>query len=68
MATKTPKTVRPKPEVPFQGRIGRTTNDSKPDFLGASATFGGSIDMPNFQRLADSGLRYNTFHTTAPRR
>lgn len=33
--------------------------------FGATSTFGGPIDTPNFQRLADSGLRYNTFHTTA---
>jgi arylsulfatase A-like enzyme len=33
--------------------------------FGASSTFGGPIATPNFQRLADSGLRFNTFHTTA---
>jgi arylsulfatase A-like enzyme len=33
--------------------------------FGASSTFGGPIQTPNFQRIADSGLRYNTFHTTA---
>jgi arylsulfatase A-like enzyme len=33
--------------------------------FGASSTFGGPIDTPNFQRLADQGLRYNSFHTTA---
>jgi arylsulfatase len=33
--------------------------------FGASSTFGGPINTPNFQRLADTGLRYNTFHTTA---
>ncbi|MES2223228.1 MAG: arylsulfatase [Acidobacteriota bacterium] len=33
--------------------------------FGASSTFGGPIDTPNFQRLADNGLRYNMFHTTA---
>ena len=33
--------------------------------FGASSTFGGPIETPNFQRLADSGLRYNMFHTTA---
>ena len=33
--------------------------------FGASSTFGGPIQTPNFQRLADSGLRYNRFHTTA---
>ncbi|HEY6384250.1 MAG TPA: arylsulfatase [Candidatus Acidoferrum sp.] len=33
--------------------------------FGASSTFGGPIDTPTFQRLADNGLRYNMFHTTA---
>src|SRR5215475_13895471 len=33
--------------------------------FGASSTFGGPIETPNFQRIADAGLRYNTFHTTA---
>ena len=31
----------------------------------ASKTFGGIINMPTLQSLADSGLRYNRFHTTA---
>jgi len=79
--------VLPKPETPFQGKIGRTVKDSTPDFpkgveapkgapnvlliltddvgFGASSPFGGPIEMPNLQRLAESGLRYNTFHTTA---
>jgi arylsulfatase len=80
-------TVLPRPEQEFNGVIGRTVKDSKPDFpkgieapkdapnvlliltddvgFGASSTFGGPIQTPNFQRLADSGLRYNMFHTTA---
>ena len=33
--------------------------------FGASSTFGGPIQTPNFQRLADSGLRYTKYHTTA---
>ena len=33
--------------------------------FGASSVFGGPIQTPNFQRLADRGLRYNMFHTTA---
>jgi arylsulfatase len=33
--------------------------------FGASSTFGGPIQTPNFQRIADSGIRYNEFHTTA---
>jgi arylsulfatase A-like enzyme len=33
--------------------------------FGASSPFGGPIQTPTLQRLADTGLRYNTFHTTA---
>jgi arylsulfatase len=31
----------------------------------AASTFGGPIETPTLQRLADEGLRYNRFHTTA---
>ena len=31
----------------------------------ADSTFGGPIPTPTFDRLAKTGLRYNTFHTTA---
>jgi arylsulfatase len=33
--------------------------------FGASSTFGGPVDTPNFDRLASEGLRYTRFHTTA---
>src|ERR1700680_4946963 len=33
--------------------------------FGASSTFGGPVQTPTLQRLADDGLRFNTFHTTA---
>ncbi|WP_336881285.1 arylsulfatase [Rhodococcus globerulus] len=33
--------------------------------FGATSPFGGPIDMPTAQRLADHGLKYNRFHTTA---
>ena len=33
--------------------------------FGNPSTFGGSIDTPNYTRLADGGLRYNRFHVTA---
>jgi arylsulfatase A-like enzyme len=33
--------------------------------FGAPATFGGPIHTPTLQRLAQDGLRYNNFHTTA---
>ncbi len=33
--------------------------------FGSSSTFGGPCDTPNFEKLANSGLRYNRFHNTA---
>ena len=33
--------------------------------FGATSTFGGAINTPTFDRLANSGLRFNRFHTTA---
>ena len=33
--------------------------------LGATTTFGGPINTPTMDALADNGLRYNNFHTTA---
>ena len=33
--------------------------------FGASATFGGPISTPTLDRLAQNGLRYTQFHTTA---
>ncbi|MGR8932985.1 MAG: arylsulfatase [Gammaproteobacteria bacterium] len=33
--------------------------------FGQSSAFGGPIRMPTVERLADNGLRYNRFHTTA---
>src|SRR5262249_50401322 len=39
--------------------------------FGAASTFGGPINTPTLERLAQNGLRYNEFHTTAlcsPRR
>jgi hypothetical protein len=37
------------------------------DDVGFSAmeSFGGSIETPNLKRIADSGLTYTNFHTTA---
>src|SRR5260370_8868080 len=34
--------------------------------FGQSSAFGGPIHMPTVERLANAGLRYNEFHTTAP--
>jgi arylsulfatase A-like enzyme len=33
--------------------------------FGGPSTFGGPIQTPTLDKLADSGLRYNNFHTTA---
>src|SRR5258708_7071822 len=33
--------------------------------FGQSSAFGGPVQMPTVERLANSGLRYNEFHTTA---
>ena len=33
--------------------------------FGQFSTFGGGIPSPTIQKLADEGLRYNRFHTTA---
>jgi len=33
--------------------------------IGATSTFGGPINTPTMDRLANNGLRYNNFHTTA---
>lgn len=33
--------------------------------FGATSTFGGPISTPTFDRLANNGLKYNRFHTTA---
>jgi len=32
--------------------------------FGQTSTFGGPVNTPTLQRLADEGLRYNRFHTT----
>ena len=33
--------------------------------FGSSSAFGGPVNTPNFERLAEGGLRYSRFHTTA---
>lgn len=33
--------------------------------FGHSSAFGGPVQMPNLERIANQGLRYNGFHTTA---
>jgi arylsulfatase A-like enzyme len=77
----------PIPEKKFEGTLGRTEDESKPDKpviitppegapnvvivllddvgFGASDVFGGPVPMPALAEVADEGLRYNAFHTTA---
>jgi arylsulfatase len=33
--------------------------------FGALSVFGGLIETPNLERIANNGLRYTQFHTTA---
>ena len=33
--------------------------------FGQTSVFGGPVNTPTLQKLADEGLRYNRFHTTA---
>ena len=55
-----PAPVKPPPEAPNILLI--MTDDVG---FGASSTFGGPIPTPNFTRLAEQGLRYPQFNTTA---
>jgi arylsulfatase A-like enzyme len=79
--------ILPLPQPFFQGKIGSTYPESKPDFpapiaapekapnvllvllddvgFAQASTFGGLVETPNLTRLAEKGLRYNQFHTTA---
>jgi arylsulfatase A-like enzyme len=61
------------PPLP-QANAGKEGEDRKPNILiimlddvgfGQTSTFGGPAHTPNLQELADNGLSYNTFHTTA---
>ena len=77
----------PKPDPAFNGKIGASRDDSKPDWpqrpkahagapnvilillddvgFGAPSVFGGPIDTPALQKLADNGILYNRFHVNA---
>ncbi|WP_417736477.1 sulfatase-like hydrolase/transferase [Rosistilla oblonga] len=81
------RTRLPIPFSPFEGKIGKTYEESKSDWqepvaaphgapnvivillddvsFGQTSTFGGLIPVPNLDKLASEGLRYNRFHTTA---
>ena len=59
-----------KPPLPFNV----TAPEDAPNVLivmiddmgfGSASTFGGPINTPTMDKLADDGLRYNNFHTTA---
>ncbi len=71
----------------FKGVIGRTIEESVPDWpepaspragspnvvfillddtgFGHFGCYGSDVDTPNFDRLAENGIRYSNFHTTA---
>ncbi len=60
----------PKPEPPFSV----SAPEGAPNVVvvliddigfGATSTFGGPIATPTFDKLAENGLRFNRFHTTA---
>jgi arylsulfatase len=77
----------PPPPVPFGGKIGDTSAQSKPYWpprvtppqgapnvllimtddagYGVASTFGGVIPTPSLDRLAQNGLRYTNFNSTA---
>ena len=77
----------PAPPQKFEGKIGKTTADSKPFWpatiaprksapnvlliitddagYGVPSTFGGVIPTPALDRIAENGLRYTNFHSTA---
>lgn len=59
------------PPLP-QANVGKEGEDRKPNILiimlddvgfGHTSTFGGPVQTPKLQELADNGLSYNTFHT-----
>lgn len=74
------------PLKPFQGKIGKTLEETQqvwpqrvkakegsPNVVwillddvgfGATSAFGGLIETPNFEKLANNGIRYSNFHTT----
>ncbi|MDZ4658730.1 MAG: arylsulfatase [Bythopirellula sp.] len=86
-ATAGTATSLPQPDPAFQGKIGKTHQDSTPNFpqpvraakgspnvlliilddvgFGMCSTFGGPVPTPHMDKLANNGLRYNRFHTTA---
>ena len=77
----------PAPPQEFGGKIGKTTDESKPYWpatitpkegapnvlliitddagYGVASTFGGVIPTPALDRIAENGLRYTNFHSTA---
>ncbi len=87
MGQKPARDSLPIPDPAFQGKIGRTYEDSTPNYpqpveapkgspnvllillddvgFGMCSPFGGSVETPNLQKLADKGLTYTRFHTTA---
>lgn len=55
----------PRPATPPQGAPNVVLIILDDVGFGAASTFGGPIPTPNFDRLAERGLKYTQFHTTA---
>ena len=76
------------PNVPFNGKIGKTVKETKTDYpahnpvaqlgapnvvwillddtgFGVSSAFGGLVETPAMDYLAENGLRFNNFHTAS---
>jgi arylsulfatase len=83
-----PVTAQYSPTPKFEGKIGKTLDDTKESYpaahpkappgapnvvwiliddigYGATTAFGGLIETPTFDRLANNGLRYTNWHTCA---
>ena len=86
-ASEIDRSVLPIAAPEFQGKIGKTFENSKQDYpqpikapkgapnvvvillddfgFGHPSTFGGPIPTPSIDKLANEGLKFNRFHTTA---
>lgn len=76
------------PNAPFNGKIGKTVEDTKTDYpahnpvarvgapnvvwillddtgFGVTSAFGGLVETPTMDYLAENGLRFNNFHTAS---
>ena len=84
----TPSLAQYSPVAPFNGKVGKTVQDTKTDYpghnpvarlgapnvvwiilddtgFGVSSAFGGLVETPTMDFLAENGLRFNNFHTAS---